>query len=93
MVDKKIRNFKLEGNNRALTSMQYKLDGDADWKTGTTIDTSFTGDNNKAYKLQESDKSKKVHWIKLKIAGDNSSAGTDVKAFASSVIYKPKRPK
>ena len=46
--------------------MQYKLDGDADWKTGTTIDTSFTGDNNKAYKLQESDKSKKGALDKIK---------------------------
>ena len=93
MVDKKIRNFKLEGNSRTLTSLQYKLDGDADWKTGIDVDSSFTGDTNKAYKMQTADKSKKVHWIKLKIAGNNSSNNTDVKAFASSVIFKPKRPK
>ena len=93
MVDKKIRNFKLEGNSRALTSIQYKLDGDTAWKTGVDIDIKFTGPNNKAYKLQTGDQSKKVHWIKLKIAGDNSAGGTDVKGYATSVIYKPKRPK
>ena len=93
MVDKKIRNFKLESNSRTLTSMQYKLDGDSDWKTGTDVATSFTGSNNRAYKLQNNDTSKKVHWLKLKIAGDNADTGTDVKSYATSVIYKSKRPK
>ena len=93
MVDKKVRNFKLEANSRNLTSMQYKLDGDSDWTTGQDVATNFTGSQNKAFKLSVADSTKKVHWIKIKIAGDNSVSGTDVKAFATSVIYKPKRPK
>ena len=93
MVDKKIRNFKIESSHRSLTSMQYKLDGDTSWVTGQDVATSFTGDQNRAYKLHADDTGTKVHWLKLKIAGDNSSAGTDAKTFATSVIYKPKRPK
>ena len=93
MVDKKVRNMKVEGNNRTLTTIKYKLDGDSSWKTGSNISNTFTGDQNKAYTLETNDKSKKVHWIKLRIDGDNSSAGSDVKAYATSLIYKSKRPK
>ena len=93
MVDKKVRNMKVEGNNRTLTTIKYKLDGDSSWKTGSNISNTFTGHQNKAYTLETNDKSKKVHWIKLRIDGDNSSAGTDVKAYATSLIYKSKRPK
>mgnify|MGYP003659930618 FL=1 len=93
MVDKKIRNIKIESSHRSLTSMQYKIDGDTSWVTGQDVATSFTGDQNRAYKLHADDTGTKVHWLKLKIAGDNSSAGTDAKTFATSVIYKPKRPK
>ena len=93
MVDKKVRNLKVEGNSRTLTSIQYKIDGDTAWKTGSNLSNNFTGDNNLAFSLQTADKSKKVHWIKLKIDGDNSSAGTDVKAYATSLIFKSKRPK
>ena len=93
MVNKKIRNLKTESSSRNHTKLSYKLDGDSAWKTGTDISTSFTGDQNKALKLTAADKIKKVHWIKMKIEGDNSSAGTDVKTYATSVIYKEKRPK
>jgi len=93
MVDKKIRNFKTENSHRTLTSMKYKLDGDTDWVSGQDVSSSFTGDQNRAYKLASADTSKKVHWLKLKLEGDNSSAGTDAKTFATSIIYKPKRPK
>ena len=93
MVDKKIRNFKTENSHRTLTSMKYKLDGDTDWVSGQDVSSSFTGDQNRAYKLASADTSKKVHWLKLKLEGDNSSAGTDAKTYATSVIYKSKRPK
>ena len=93
MVDKKVRNLKVEGNDRTLTTIQYKLDGDTAWKTGSNISNKFTGDDNLAFTLQTGDKSKKVHWIKLKIDGDNTTAGTDIKAYATSLIYKAKRPK
>ena len=85
--------LKTESSSRNHTKLSYKLDGDSAWKTGTDISTSFTGDQNKALKLTAADKIKKVHWIKMKIEGDNSSAGTDVKTYATSVIYKEKRPK
>ena len=93
MVDKKVRNMKVEGNQGSLTTMKYKLDGDASWKGGDNVSNSFTGTQNKAYKLQSGDRSKKVHWIKLRIDGDNSSAGSDVNAYATSLIFKQKRPK
>ena len=93
MVDKKVRNFKIESNSRNLSNIEYKLDGDSSWKAGISLDGNFTGDTNKASKLQTSDAQKKVHWVKLKISGDNSSTGTDIKTFATSVIYKTKRPK
>ena len=85
--------MKVEGNDRSQTGLQYKLDGDSSWKTGSNLSNNFTGDENLAFSLQAADKSKKVHWIKLKIDGDNTSAGTDVKAYATSLIYKSKRPK
>jgi len=93
MVDKKIRNLKIESNNRNMTTLSYKLDGDSSWKTGTDISSNFTGSNNRALALEAGDKTKKVHWIKTKITGDNASAGNDIKTYATSVIYKSKRPK
>ena len=91
MISKKIRNIKTEGNNKVNTALTYKLDGDSDWKTGTDIPT--IGAQNKATKLQQADRSKKIHWVKTKIDGDNNTVGSDVKVYASSIIFKQKRPK
>jgi hypothetical protein len=93
MSDKKVRNMKVEGNSRSQTTVKYKLDGDSSWKTGSDISSQFTGAGNLAFKLQTADRSKKVHWLKLRIDGDNTTAGTDIKAYATSLIYKSKRPK
>tara|TARA_R100001463_G_scaffold126770_2_gene184598 strand:- start:9701 stop:13657 length:3957 start_codon:yes stop_codon:yes gene_type:complete len=93
MVDKKVRNIKIEGDSKSLTSLYYKIDGDTAWKSGVDVSDKFTGNQNRAITLQTADKSKKLHWIKLKIQGDNTSVGSDAKVFATSVIYKAKRPK
>jgi len=92
MVDKKIRNIKVEGNNRNKLAISYKVDGSNNYNSGTDISTNFTGDSNKAIKLATNDNGKH-HWVKAKITGDNTSSGSNVKAHALSVIYKPKRPK
>ena len=91
MISKKIRNIKVEGNDKFHTLLEYKLDGDSSWKTGTAEST--IGPENKAIVLDSGDKSKKVHWIKTKISGDNNQAGSDVKVYASSIIFKQKKPK
>tara|TARA_R110000764_G_scaffold221132_1_gene309503 strand:- start:15508 stop:19977 length:4470 start_codon:yes stop_codon:yes gene_type:complete len=92
MIDKKIRNLKVEGSNRANISIAYKVpENDSSWQTGTDISDKFTGTKNSAIKLATSDNNK-LHWVKLKITGTNSGT-QDVRAKAASVIYKPKRAK
>ena len=93
MVDKKVRNIKAEASAKALTTISYKLEGDTSWKTGTDVSSNFSGANNLARTLEVADKPKKVHWIKIKVDVDNSPTGTDGKVFATSLIYKQKRPK
>ena len=91
MVDKKVRNIKVEGSDRTNISLQYKVpENSSAWQSGTDISSKFSGSTNSAIKLANAD-SGKLHWVKLKIAGSNT--GRDVRARAASVIYKPKRPK
>jgi hypothetical protein len=93
MLNKKIRNMKVEGNSRPKIGLKYKVPENYDsWQTGTDISSSHTGSNNTAIKIADSDKGK-LHWLKLQITGDNGVAGADIKAYASSVIFKSKRPK
>ena len=89
MIDKKIRNIKIEANNRANTDVRYDVGGG--FTQGIDVSTSFSGSNNTAIKLQNADKGK-THWVKARVTGDNGS-GTDYKVHALSVIYKPKRAK
>ena len=91
MVDKKVRNIKVEGSDRTNISLQYKVpENYSAWQSGTDISSKFSGSTNSAIKLANVDNGK-LHWIKVKIAGSNT--GRDVRAKAASVIYKPKRPK
>ena len=91
MVDKKVRNIKVEGSDRANISLQYKVpENNSAWQTGQDVSSSFSGSTNTAIKLANVDNGK-LHWVKLKIAGSNTNR--DVRAKATSVIYKPKRPK
>ena len=91
MVDKKVRNIKVEGSDRTNISLQYKVpENSSAWQSGTDISNKFSGSTNSAIKLANADNGK-LHWVKLKIAGSNT--GRDVRARAASVIYKPKRPK
>jgi len=92
MIDKKIRNIKVEGSSRSLVTLKYKVDGLSSWQGGTDISANFTGDTNSALKLANDHKGKQ-HWIKMQVAGENDTAGSNVKAYALSAIYKPKRPK
>ena len=92
MVDKKIRNLKLEASSRASTALYYKVDGSSAWTAGTDVSTKFTGSNNRALTLTVADKGKQ-HWVKMKATGNNDTAGSNIKAYAMSAIYKPKRPK
>jgi hypothetical protein len=91
MLDKKFRNIKLEASSRAKTTLKYKVDGSSAWEDGTDISSSFTGSNNRAVKIDASDN--KNRWIELQGTGDNGVSGSNVKGFAFSTIYKPKRPK
>lgn len=91
MVDKKVRNIKVEGSDRANISLQYKVpENNSAWQSGQDVSSSFSGSTNTAIKLANVDNGK-LHWVKLKIAGSNTNR--DVRAKATSVIYKPKRPK
>ena len=91
MVDKKVRNIKVEGSDRANISLQYKVpENNSAWQSGQDVSSSFSGSTNTAIKLANADNGK-LHWVKLKIAGSNTNR--DVRAKATSVIYKPKRPK
>ena len=92
MIDKKIRNLKVEGSSRSLVTLKYKVDGQGDWQSGTDISANFTGSTNSALKLAVADKGKQ-HWIKMQVAGENDTSGSNIKAYALSAIYKPKRPK
>tara|TARA_Y100000592_G_scaffold101129_1_gene185805 strand:+ start:3517 stop:7494 length:3978 start_codon:yes stop_codon:yes gene_type:complete len=92
MVDKKIRNIKIEGSSRTNTSIAYKVEGDTSYNSGTDISTKFTGAQNRAIALASEDKGKQHH-IKVKITGDNTTTGSNTRVRALSVIYKPKRPK
>ena len=92
MVDKKVRNIKVEGTSRNNTEIKYKVpDNDSSWQSGVDISTKFSGSQNSAIKLASADNGK-LHWIKLRLKGTNGSTG-DVRAKAASVIFKPKRPK
>ena len=92
MIDKKIRNLKVEGSSRSLVTLKYKVDGQSAWQSGTDVSANFTGSTNSALKLAVADKGKQ-HWIKMQVAGENDTSGSNVKAYALSAIYKPKRPK
>ena len=93
MVDKKIRNIKVEGSTRNLIDLKYKTPENAgSWQSGTDVSANFSGSTNSAIKLATADKGK-LHWLKVQVKGDNSSAGSNVRAYATSVIYKEKRPK
>ena len=92
MIDKKIRNLKVEGSSRSLVTLKYKVDGQSSWQSGTDVSANFTGSTNSAVKLATADKGKQ-HWIKMQVAGENDTSGSNVKAHALSAIYKPKRPK
>ena len=92
-VRKKLKAIKVDDTSRSQTSVSYKTnDNNASWQSGTDISSSFTGSNNSAVKLATADKGKQ-HWIKMQVAGENDTAGSNVKAHALSAIYKPKRPK
>jgi len=93
MLNKKIRNMKVEGNSRPKIDLTYKVpENYSSWQTGTDISSSHTGSNNTAIKIATADKGK-LHWLKLKLTGDNGVSGADIKAYATSVIFKSKRPK
>ena len=68
------------------------MDGSSAWTAGTDVSTKFTGSNNRALTLTVADKGKQ-HWVKMKATGNNDTAGSNIKAYAMSAIYKPKRPK
>ena len=92
MQDKKVRNIKAEGSDRSLITLKYKTPSNSSWESGVNKDENFTGANNSAIALSPADKAK-LHWIKVQIEGTNSSAGSDTKAYATSLIFKGKRPK
>lgn len=93
MVDKKIRNVKVEGSTRNLIGVKYKTpESGSTWQSGTDISSNFSGSTNSAIKLATAHKGK-LHWLKVQVTGDNSSAGSNVRAYATSVVFKEKRPK
>jgi hypothetical protein len=92
-VKKKVKVIKADATSRSLTGLTYKTNENySSWQSGSAnSDKYFATGVGKAIKIASSDA--KLRWLKVRVTGDNSQSGSDVKTKVVGIVYKPKSPK